>query len=82
WLVQAQMDIEDFNDYFKVSYEDDEYDTVSGLLLQAFGHLPGNGETVAIDQFQFEVVDADNRKINSVYTSLKKSESTETTAAS
>ncbi|MCP3672878.1 MAG: CBS domain-containing protein [Gammaproteobacteria bacterium] len=63
WLVQAQMDIEDFNEHFKVSFEDDEYDTVSGLLLQAFGHLPEKGETVTIEQFQFEIVEADNRRI-------------------
>ena len=63
WLVQAQMDIEDFNEYFKVSFEDDEYDTVSGLLLQAFGHLPEKGETVTVEQFQFEIVEADNRRI-------------------
>ena len=74
WLIQAQVDIEDFNEYFKVTYEDDEYDTVSGLLLQAFGHLPTNGEKVSIDNFNFEVVDADNRKIKTVQ--LKKSIST------
>jgi len=66
WLVQAQLDIEDFNEYFHTSFEDDEYDTVSGLLLQAFGHLPANGETVVVDKFQFEIVEADNRRIISV----------------
>lgn len=69
WLVQAQMDIDDFNDYFKVSFEDDEYDTVSGLLLQSFGHLPAKGETVTVEKFQFEIVDADNRRIKSVHLS-------------
>ena len=72
WLIQAQVDIEDFNKYFKVTYEDDEYDTVSGLLLQAFGHLPSKGETASIDHFIFEIVDADNRRINTVQ--LKKTE--------
>ncbi len=76
WLVQAQMDIEDFNEHFKVSFEDDEYDTVSGLLLQAFGHLPEKGETVTIEPFQFEIVEADNRRIISanMQPSLMKSE--------
>ncbi len=67
WQIQAMMDIEDFNEYFKVSYLDDEYDTVSGLLLQAFGHLPANGEVTVIDNLQFEVVEADNRRINTVH---------------
>jgi len=66
WHIQAQIDIEDFNDYFKLSFEDDEYDTVSGLLLQAFGHLPASGEKTIIDDFQFEIVEADNRRIISI----------------
>ena len=63
WLVQAQLDIEDFNESFNTSFEDDDYDTVSGLLLQAFGHLPANGESVIVENFQFEIVEADNRRI-------------------
>jgi len=66
WLIQAQLEIEEFNEYFKSSYIDDEYDTLSGLLLQSFGHLPAMGEKVVIDHFDFEVIDADNRRINSV----------------
>lgn len=70
WLVQAQMDIEDFNEYFKVSFEDDEYDTVSGLLLQSFGHLPAKDETVVIENFDIKIVEADNRRILSIHLSL------------
>lgn len=82
WLVQAQIDIEDFNDYFKVSFEDDEYDTVSGLLLQAFGHLPSAGEKVRVNNFQFEIVEADNRRIISAYMVPLKSKSVKRTTAS
>ncbi|MFT5520864.1 MAG: magnesium and cobalt transporter [Enterobacterales bacterium] len=70
WLVQAQMDIEDFNEYFEVSFEDDEYDTVSGLLLQSFGHLPAKGEIVVIDNFNIEIVEADNRRIISIHLNI------------
>ncbi|PCJ50261.1 MAG: magnesium/cobalt efflux protein [Gammaproteobacteria bacterium] len=70
WLVQAQIDIEEFNDYFKVNFEDDEYDTVSGLLLQSFGHLPTKDETVVIENFNIKIVEADNRRILSIHLSL------------
>ena len=79
WLVQAQLNIEDFNEHFKVSYEDDEYDTLSGLLLQAFGHLPAAGEKVTVKKFQFEIVEADNRRIISAHMVLAKSKSTKRT---
>lgn len=77
WLVQAQMDIEDFNEHFKVEFEDDEYDTVSGLLLQSFGHLPANGETTVVGKFHFEIVEADNRRIISAHMSTRLNESVE-----
>jgi magnesium and cobalt transporter len=66
WLVQAHLDIDDFNDHFKTSFIDDEFDTVGGLLLQSFGHLPANGEQTQIGDYLFEIVEADNRRIISV----------------
>jgi len=74
WLVQAQIEIEIFNDYFDVLYEDDEYETVGGLLLQAFGHLPEESETVIIDNLQFDIVKADNRRIISAHLTVAKSD--------
>jgi len=70
WLVQAQIDIDDFNEYFDVSFEDDEYDTVSGLLLQSFGHLPAKGESIVVNNFNMVIVEADNRRIISIHLSL------------
>ncbi|MCP4414275.1 MAG: CBS domain-containing protein [Gammaproteobacteria bacterium] len=83
WLIQAQIEIEDFNDYFSVLYEDDEYETLGGLLLQEFGHLPEESEQVIIDNFTFEIVQADNRRIISVHMMLltPESENQDDTAA-
>ncbi len=83
WLIQAQVEIEDFNDYFSVLYEDDEYETLGGLLLQEFGHLPEESEQVIIDNFTFEIVQADNRRIISVHMMLltPESENQDDTAA-
>jgi len=75
WLVQAQIEIEDFNDYFDVLYEDDEYETLGGLLLQAFGHLPEESEIVIIDNLRFEIVNADNRRIISTHLTAVQPES-------
>ena len=65
WLVQAKLDVDDFNDHFKTEIVDDEFDTVGGLLLQSFGHLPAQGEQTTIDELLFEIVEADNRRITS-----------------
>jgi magnesium and cobalt transporter len=61
--VKAQTEIHDFNAHFGTDFADDEFDTVSGLVLQAFGRLPKRGETTVIGDFQFRVIRADSRRL-------------------
>lgn len=63
YLVKALTPIEDFNDYFHCDFSDEEFDTLSGILMQKFGHLPRRGEAVVISGFEFTVINADNRRI-------------------
>jgi len=64
YTVKALTAIEDFNRYFSASFSDEEFDTIGGLVMNAFGHLPRRGETVAIDRFRFRVSRADNRRLH------------------
>lgn len=66
YFVQAQTPIEDFNDYFDVELSDEEYDTIGGLVVNAFGHVPSRNETTRFDGFEFKVVNADQRRLISV----------------
>jgi magnesium and cobalt transporter len=61
--VKAQTEIADFNAHFGTDFADDEFDTVGGLVLQAFGRLPKRGETTTIGGFRFRVVRADSRRL-------------------
>ena len=61
--VKAQTEIGDFNAHFGTDYADDEFDTVGGLVLQAFGRLPKRGESVVIGELRFRVVRADSRRL-------------------
>ena len=61
--VKAQTEIGDFNAHFGTDYADDEFDTVGGLVLQAFGRLPKRGELVVIGDLRFRVVRADSRRL-------------------
>jgi magnesium and cobalt transporter len=63
FAVEAITEIDDFNEYFDLGFSDDEFDTVGGLVIHAFGHLPAIGESTSIESFDFKVVDSDNRKI-------------------
>ena len=59
-----------FIDTFGTSFSDEEVDTIGGLVMQAFGHLPARGETVDIDGYQFKVAMADSRRIIQVHVKL------------
>ena len=65
--VKATTTIEDFNEYFgdyaEGEFADDEFDTIGGLVLKAFGRLPKRGETVQVESFEFAVLNADSRRL-------------------
>ena len=64
FIVNALTPIEDFNQYFSADFEDDECDTVGGLIVQRLEHFPKKGEKIEIDGFCFEVLRADNRRVH------------------
>jgi magnesium and cobalt transporter len=63
FTVKAETPIEDFNAYFELELDDQEFDTVGGLLLKAFGHLPSRGESVELEGLRFRVMSADSRRL-------------------
>jgi magnesium and cobalt transporter len=68
--VKALTPVEDFNEYFETGFSDEEFDTIGGLLVHEFGHLPKRGETVTIDRFLFKVLRADNRRVHMLHLSV------------
>ena len=66
YFVQAVTPVEDFNDAFDVEFSDEEFDTIGGLVLQAFGRLPARNETINFSGFEFRVINSDQRKLNSL----------------
>lgn len=64
--VKAQTEIGDFNQAIGASFADDEFDTVGGLVANAFGRLPKRGETVEIAGFRFQVMRADSRRLHTL----------------
>jgi magnesium and cobalt transporter len=63
YSVFALTPIDEFNEYFQTQLNDQEFDTIGGLVIQAFGRLPRRGESIEFDGFHFEVARADKRRI-------------------
>ncbi len=63
YTVSALTPILEFNQYFGTTFSDDEYDTIGGLILNAFGHVPKRGEFITFDGFNVKILRADKRRI-------------------
>ena len=66
YFIKALVPIDEFNEHFSTNFSDDEFDTIGGLVIQAFGHMPGNDEMTEIQGFEFKVINADQRMIHSL----------------
>ncbi len=64
YTVKALMPLEDFNEQFGTQLDDDEFDTIGGFVVAAFGHLPEAGEQIDIGKLRFEVLRADERRVH------------------
>lgn len=64
YILKALTPIEDFNEHFGTHFSDEEFDTIGGCVIKAFGHVPKRGETVTLDHFEFKVLRADVRRVH------------------
>ncbi len=70
FIVDALTPIADFNERFGANFDDDEYDTIGGLVTAAIGHLPEAGEELTLGRFGFRVARADARRLHALHVSV------------
>ncbi len=71
YAVSALVSIADFNEFFGTQFSDEEIDTIGGIVMQAFGHMPARGEEIIIHDFQFKVTHADRRRLIQLQVTVK-----------
>lgn len=71
YTLKALTPIEDFNDYFRADFSDDEFDTIGGLIVHHLGHMPKRGEKIRLGRFHFIVLRTDSRRIHLLKLILK-----------
>ena len=64
YTVKALTPIEDFNEYFHTPFSDEEFDTIGGLVIKAFGRMPRRNESIEMDGVSFKVLRADKRRVH------------------
>lgn len=61
--IDALTPIADFNERFNCGFDEQEYDTMGGLIASAAGRLPEVGELVEVGDLQFKVIKSGKRRI-------------------
>jgi magnesium and cobalt transporter len=63
-MVKALTPIEDFNEHFSTKFDDKEFDTIGGIVVQHFGRVPECDEAITINDLRFKIINGNSRRIN------------------
>jgi CBS domain containing-hemolysin-like protein len=66
YLVDGAAEIRKVELLFDKEIEADDFTTVAGLIINELGHVPGVGEKLQYKGLEFEVAEADSRRISRV----------------
>jgi len=73
WLFDGMILIDELKDYLGLDElpgeKDGNYETLSGLVMTQLGRVPVSGDHFEWDQYCFEVVDMDGRRVDKVLVS-------------
>jgi len=72
WLVGGQYSFYDFLAYFDMEdlYQEHDFNTLSGLILDILEHIPSTAEKLQWKNFEMEIVDMDAARIDKVLVKL------------
>ncbi|MCC5852035.1 MAG: CBS domain-containing protein [Alkalimonas sp.] len=61
--VSALTPLDEFNQHFGSRFNETEADTIGGIVLHAFGHMPERGESIELEGLLFKVSKANSRRL-------------------
>lgn len=66
WLVDGQTNVDEVRERLDIDVPEGEYVTLGGFILDALGHIPLEGESVRIADWDLTVQEMDKRRISGV----------------
>jgi CBS domain containing-hemolysin-like protein len=66
YLVEGATEIRKVELLFDKEVEADDFTTIAGLIINELGHVPVAGEKLEHKGLEFEVVDADSKRVSRV----------------
>lgn len=80
YIVEAQMNLDDFNDILGTKLVSDEYDSVGGFIIEHLDRMAHTGDMVETPDISFLVDSTDKNRIEKVHVFLHKDEKKEVSA--
>lgn len=72
YQVKSLTELANFNEYFNLQFNVNDADTIGGIIIQSFGHMPKKGEETTIDGVVFKVTSGDSRRIQTLQVTIAK----------
>jgi putative hemolysin len=70
WLMDGLMPVDEFKDLLELNDLPDEdrvgYQTLGGFVMNQLGEVPSAGQMFTWDQYKFEVMDMDGRRVDKI----------------
>ena len=66
WLIDGRTSVDDVQERLGIGLPEGEYVTIGGYLFDGFGHIPVEGEELAVDGWELRVVELEKRRIAKV----------------
>ncbi len=65
-IIESTLTIDEFNETFGSQIASDEIETIGGFITSSVGRIPKRGERFKFGNFQFEILQATDRKIERI----------------
>lgn len=68
WLLDGMLEIDEFKEIFNLNIlpHENEYETLSGFIMTSLGRVPQAADNFEWNNFRFEVMDMDGRRVDKV----------------
>lgn len=66
YIVSGMLDIDDINGILDTRLPEEEFDTISGMLLSHSGRMPEVGYELTIDNIYFRIEEVDDKRISKI----------------
>jgi len=64
YLVSAKMNLDDFNEEIRTSFENENINTIGGIVISKLEHLPRRGEFITIEGLEIKILEIHKHRIN------------------